>query len=75
MLVPFAVVFTSYLFYMEIILNESPITSSMLPPWFDSAVRAWAVQSGIHIAGQLLAFQAVCLGALALWLIFQKKDK
>ena len=75
MLVPFVVVVTSYLFYMEIILNEAPIKSSMLPLWLDAAVRAWGVQSGVHIAGQILSFQAICLGALALWLIFQKKDK
>ena len=72
MLVPVGVYLTGYLFYMEIILNEVPVQSWMLPPWFVSAFRAWGTQSGVHIAGQILSFQAVCLGALTLWLIFQK---
>ncbi len=74
MLIPFAVVFTGYTFYYEIIRNEIP-PLFQFPPSINNAIHAWGNQSGVHIAGQILSFQAACLGALALWLIFQKPEK
>ena len=67
MMLPFAVVFTAYIFYYEIIKNETPPLLNFSPST-NSAVMAFFNQGGIHIAGQLLLLQFMLLGTLILWL-------
>ena len=66
-LVPFGVFSTIYIFYYEIIKNQTPAIFQFTPS-VNNAVQAWTMQNGVHIAGQILSFQAVCLGFLILYI-------
>ena len=67
MLIPFAIIFTVYTFYYQIILNQIPPIFRFSPS-VNNVVKAWGTQSGFDIAGQVLVFQFICLGALVLWI-------
>ena len=73
MMIPFAAVFTSYIFYYEIIKNEIPPLFDF-PPSINNAIHAWGTQSGYHIAGQLLIFQFLWIGFLVVYLEWTNHD-
>ena len=72
-IVPFAIVFTIYTFYHQIILNQIPPIFQFSPS-VNSAIQAWAMQDGIHIAGQALTVQAILLGFLILYIEWINRD-
>ena len=73
MMIPFATLFTIYMFYYEIIKNEIPPLLNF-PPSVNNAVQAWGTQSGVHIAGQLLLFQFIWIGFLVVYLEWTNHD-
>ena len=73
MMIPFAAIFTSYIFYYEIIKNQTPPIFQFSPS-VNSAVQAWGNQSGYHIAGQLLIFQFLWIGFLVVYLEWTNHD-
>ena len=73
MLVPFGIFSTMYIFYYEIIKNQPPPIFQFSPS-VNSAIQAWAMQDGIHIAGQALTVQAILLGFLILYIEWINRD-
>ena len=73
MLVPFGIFSTMYIFYYEIIKNQTPPIFQFSPS-VNSAIQAWAMQDGIHIAGQSLTVQAILLGFLILYIEWINRD-
>lgn len=73
MLVPFGIFSTMYIFYYEIIKNQTPPIFQFSPS-VNSAIQAWAMQDGIHIAGQALTVQAILLGFLILYIEWINRD-
>ena len=73
MLVPFGIFSTMYIFYYEIIKNQTPPIFQFSPS-VNSAIQAWAMQDGIHIAGQALTVQDILLGFLILYIEWINRD-
>ena len=73
MLVPFGIFSTMYIFYYEIIKNQTPPIFQFSPS-VNSAIQAWGNQSGYHIAGQLLIFQFLWIGFLVVYLEWTNHD-
>ena len=73
MLVPFGIFSTMYIFFYEIIKNQTPPIFQFSPS-VNSAIQAWAMQDGIHIAGQALTVQAILLGFLILYIEWINRD-
>ena len=72
-IVPFAIVFTIYTFYHQIILNQIPPIFQFSPS-VNSAILAWASQSKYDITGQLLLFQFTWIGILVVYLEWTNHD-
>ena len=73
MMIPFAAIFTFYVFYYELIKNQTPPIFQFSPS-VNSAIQAWGNQSGVHIAGQLLIFQFLWIGFLVVYLEWTNHD-
>ena len=73
MLVPVGIFATMYIFYYEIIKNQTPPIFQFSPS-VNNAVQAWGNQSGYHIAGQLLIFQFLWIGFLVVYLEWTNHD-
>tara|TARA_R100000656_G_scaffold101382_1_gene73742 strand:+ start:364 stop:609 length:246 start_codon:yes stop_codon:yes gene_type:complete len=73
MMIPSAALFTAYIFYYEIIKNEIPPLLNF-PPSVNNVVQAWGTQNGLHLAGQILLFQFMCLGFLIVYLEWTNHD-
>ena len=72
-IVPFAVVFTIYTFYYQIILNQIPPIFRFSPS-INNAVQVWASQSGFDVAGQFLVVEFIMIGLLVLYLEWTNHD-